>query len=85
MIQEASVTGLFRTILIIIGVIFLLRLLGRVMTSKREMDKENSRRREEKAFDQERKNKLKNFGKTTLSKPPKSSSKEDFVDYEEVD
>ena len=85
MIQEASVTGLVRTILIIIGVFFLLRLLGRVLTAKREMDKENARRREEKSFDQERNSKLKNFGKTTLSKPPKSNLKEDYVDYEEVD
>ena len=85
MIHEASVTGLFRTILIIIGVVFLLRLLGRVLTARREMEKENSNRREEKAFEKERKNKLKDFGKVTITKKSNSNSKDDYVEFEEVD
>jgi uncharacterized membrane protein len=85
MIQEASVTGLVRTVLIIIGVIFLLRLLGRVMMAKREMEKENHRRKSERAFENERKKKLKNFGKVTISKKSKPESNEDYVDFEEVD
>ena len=85
MIHEASVTGLFRTVLIIIGVLFLLRLLGRVMTARREMEKENSKRREEKAFEKERKNKLKDFGKVTISNKSNSNSKNDYVEFEEVD
>ena len=85
MIQEASLTGLIRTVLIIIGVFFLLRFFGRLMMAKREMENENRRRKAERAFDKERKDKLKNFGKVSISDPKASSSDEEYVDYEEVD
>ncbi len=84
MIQEASVTGLIRTILIIVGVLVFLRFLGRLMVAKRTMDAENKRRKAEKAFDKERKEKLKNFGKVSISDRPSSSDDEEYVDYEEV-
>lgn len=84
MTDQASVTGLIRTVLIIIGVLFLLRLLGRVMLAKKEMDKENRRRRQERAFEKEKANKLKNFGKVTISDKSKPDSDEEYVDYEEV-
>lgn len=85
MIQEASVTGLIRTVLIIIGILFILRLVGRIMIAKREMDKENQRRRNEKAFEKEKAQKLKNFGKTTISSQPHHSSNEDYTNFEEVE
>ena len=42
MIVEASVTGIFRTILIIIGTLALLRFLGRIMIAKRNLEEERS-------------------------------------------
>ncbi|MCB0476769.1 MAG: hypothetical protein KDC84_01315 [Crocinitomicaceae bacterium] len=85
MIQEASVTGLIRTILIIVGVLVVLRLIGRIMMAKREMENENRQRRAEKAFEKERQQKIQNFGKVNISDRPANSSNEDYVDYEEVD
>ena len=85
MIQEASVTGLIRTILIIVGVLVVLRLIGRIMMAKREMENENRQRRAEKAFEKERQQKIQNFGKVNSSDRPANSSNEDYVDYEEVD
>ncbi|MEZ4936947.1 MAG: hypothetical protein R2799_05070 [Crocinitomicaceae bacterium] len=85
MIQEASVTGLIRTILIIVGVLVVLRLIGRIMMAKRQMENENRQRRAEKAFEKERQQKIQNFGKVNISDRPANSSNEDYVDYEEVD
>ena len=42
MIVEASVTGIFRTILIIVGTLALLRFLGRIMIAKRNLEEERS-------------------------------------------
>lgn len=84
MIYEASVTGLIRTILIIIGVMVVLRIIGRIMVARREMEKENQRRKAEKAFEKEKQHKINNFGKVKISDKSSTSSDEDYVDYEEV-
>ncbi len=80
-----SITGLFKTLLIIIGVMVLLRLIGRVMVAKRNMD-EHNRINREKARSEEIVNKAKqNFGKTTISKIGKGrQTNGDFVDFEEI-
>lgn len=83
MIVEASITGLFKTILIIIGVLVLLRFLGRVMIAKRSLDQERADIQREKEFVKERNSKLKNFGKVTISKSKPKGDITD-VDYEEV-
>ena len=49
------------------------------------MEKENQRVKQEKAFEKEKKKKLKNFGKVSITKNPKRQSNEDYTDYEEVD
>lgn len=85
MVEQASVTGLIRTVLIIIGVLVVLRLIGRIMIARRAMDEENRRKRADKAFEKERQHKIKNFGKVRISDSKRSSSDEDYVDYEEVD
>lgn len=85
MVHEASITGLFRTLLILVGVFFLLKFLGRFMIAKREMEKEKARLQQERSFEKEKKNKLKNFGKVTISSKPGPKSNEDYVDFEEVD
>ncbi|MDR0803307.1 hypothetical protein [Fluviicola sp.] len=84
-IVEASVTGMFKTILILIGALVLLRFLGRVMIAKRNLDQERADLAREKAFVRERNEKLKNFGRVTVSRT-KATPKGDVqdVDYEEV-
>ncbi len=83
MIVEASISGLFKTILILIGSLVLLRFLGRVMIAKRNLDQERADLAREKAFVKERNEKLKNFGKVSVSKSAPKGDVQD-VDYEEI-
>ncbi|MGV3611517.1 MAG: hypothetical protein ACO1N0_11245 [Fluviicola sp.] len=83
MIVEASLSGLFKTILMILGALILLRFLGRVMIAKRNLDEERADLAREKAFVKERNEKLKNFGKVTISKSGPRDNVQD-VDYEEI-
>lgn len=80
---EASISGLFKTILILIGALVLLRFLGRVMIAKRNLDQERADLAREKAFVKERNEKLKNFGKVSVSKSAPKGDVQD-VDYEEI-
>ncbi len=74
MVVEASITGLFRTILIIIGAIFVLRFLGQLMQAKRNLEAEKALAKKQNDLAKERNQKLRNFGKTTLiSKKSKST------------
>lgn len=84
---EASVTGLFKTILLILGAAVLLRFLGRVMIAKRNLDEERELLKRERDFQSERNDKLKNFGKVSVvdRKAEKSASTAaEDVDFEEV-
>ena len=83
MIVEASLSGLFKTALMIIGVLVLLRFLGRVMIAKRNLDEERADLAREKALVKERNEKLRNFGKVTVSKSSPKGDVQD-VDYEEI-
>lgn len=82
-IIEASLSGLFKTVLMILGALVLLRFLGRVMIAKRNLDEERADLAREKAFVKERNEKLKNFGKVSVSQSSPKGDVQD-VDYEEV-
>ena len=88
MLVTASITGLFKTILIILGAFVLLRFLGQVMMAKRNMDEERRLNRNKRNFEEEREQKLQNFGKISIlsgnSRNSKVSSDAEDVDYEEV-
>lgn len=66
MIQEASVTGLFRTILLLIGVMVLIRFIGRLMMMKRSMSETAQHQSEEARRRKERESVQKNMGKTRV-------------------
>lgn len=78
-----SITGLFRTLLIIIGVIVLLRFLGQLMNAKRNMEVERKLNAEQRKQNEEIRKTVKNYGKTNVISDSKSNDIED-VDYEEV-
>jgi hypothetical protein len=91
-IVEASITGLFRTVLIILGAFVLLRFLGQLMMAKRNMEEERKINERQRAFDKERFEKMKKFGKTTVLNENKVSkknglndSKIEDVDFEVID
>jgi len=82
---ESSFTGLFKTILLVIGALVALRFIGRLMIAKRNLEEERELLKREKDFQQERNEKLKNFGKVSVEKQPKASgAAAEDVDFEEV-
>jgi uncharacterized membrane protein len=80
-----SITGLFRTVLIILGVIVLLRFIGKLMIAKRNVDEQERMNRELNAQRRSMEESRKNFGKTTVSKISKADQQGDFVEFEEVE
>jgi uncharacterized membrane protein YhiD involved in acid resistance len=81
---EASVTGLFRTVLIIIGVFVLLRYVGQWMNVKRNNDEEQRLSNQRAQAKKEREHKQKNLGKTNILKKNSSSTDVEDVDFEEL-
>lgn len=87
----ASLTGVFKMLLIIVGGFFALRFLGQFMIAKRNMEEERALNEKSRKTQKEREEKLKKFGKTTVlgkntsAKAPHSriSDVED-VDFEEI-
>ena len=90
MVVEAGITNAFRTILIIIGAIVLLRFIGQLMNAKRNMEEGSRLTKQQREFQEERNQKLKNFGKVNVfsrnskkTNNPKGNVED--VDFEEVD
>lgn len=83
---ESSFTGLFKTLLLIIGALVALRFIGRLMIAKRHIAEERELLKQERAFQKERSEKLKNLGKVSVvpSKKDAFGDKAEDVDFEEV-
>ena len=79
-----SITGLFKTILIIVGVMVLLRFIGRVMIAKRNLEEHSKVQRQSRKDEEMLEKSKRNFGKTILSKPNRINSEEGFTEYEEI-
>lgn len=79
-----SITGLFRTILIILGVIFLMSLLGKMAQARRNIADEKRMRQEEEESRKMVEKAKKEYGKTTIASNDSNHSDGDFTDYEEV-
>ncbi len=91
MVVEASITGVFRTILIVVGAIVVLRFLGQLMIAKRNMEEERLHSQRQRKAEHERNEKLKNFGKTKVINNARSgntrsahSTNVEDVDFEEI-
>ncbi|MFY7989936.1 MAG: hypothetical protein ACOVO3_04335 [Fluviicola sp.] len=82
-VAEASFTGFFKTVLIIIGAFVLLRFLGQLAIAKRNMEAEKEAAQREKDLLRERNRKMKDFGKVTIQKSKPKGDVQD-VDYEEI-
>ncbi|MGV3630842.1 MAG: hypothetical protein ACO1O6_06540 [Bacteroidota bacterium] len=77
-----SVSGLFKTVLYIVGAIVLLRFIGQLMIAKRNINEQNAMKEQQSRFDKERRFVEQNKGKVSISKSRNSSAVD--VDYEEV-
>ena len=81
-----SITGLFRTVLIILGVMVVLRLIGQLMMARRNADAEREMLKREREQVHSASEARKNFGKTTVSRIDKGKlDKAEYTDFEEVD
>ena len=85
MVVEASLPGLFRTLLIIVAIVFLVRFIGQFMIAKRNMDVEREMNSTRRQFQEQKKKASQDLGKTNILK--KSARKNDVedVDFEEID
>jgi len=85
MIVEASVTGLFRTLLIIVGGIMLLRFLGQFMNAKRNMEEERDLNAQNRKFTEEKQKSKNNIGKTKILNKKGGGIDAEDVDFEEIE
>jgi hypothetical protein len=80
-----SITGLFRTILIILGVLVVLRIVGRMMVAQRNQEAEKDHLRRQRESEKMASSARQNFGKTTISQiDKKSADQAGYTDFEEV-
>ena len=77
-----SITGLFRTILIIIAVIIIVRLINQLLNARKNIAEEKRLNQQQSRESQERENYEKNKGKVTISKGDEPA---EDVDFEELD
>lgn len=85
MVVEASITGLFRTIVIIVAIFVVARFISKLLAEKREMAAKQEFEKEKKDFEKAKKVVEKEKGKTRILEK-KSVSHEDgeYVDFEEI-
>jgi uncharacterized membrane protein len=77
-----SIQGVFRTILIIIAVLVIMRFIGKLMIAKRNLDEERAHDRSQRAHEQAKKESELNKGKIHISKGTKGDVED--VDFEEI-
>jgi hypothetical protein len=77
-----SISGLFKTVLILIGVFVALRFLGQMMIAKRNIAEQNQLKANQARIRKEKEFVEKNKGKISISR--KSNPHAEDVDYEEV-
>lgn len=82
MIVTASFTGVIKTILILIGVLVILRIIGRTMIAKRNLEKERELIAREREFQKKKEFVRKNKGKTSILSNSKLQAED--ADFEEV-
>ena len=77
-----SITGLVRTILIIIAVIVIIRLVNQLLNARKNIAEEKRLHQDKSSEEQAKKEYEKNKGKVSISKGNESA---EDVDFEEVD
>ncbi|MCF8408625.1 MAG: hypothetical protein K9G36_06570 [Crocinitomicaceae bacterium] len=82
MIVAASFTGVIKTVLILIGVLVILRIIGRTMIAKRNLEHERDLINREREFEKKKDFVRKNQGKTSILSKGKIQAED--ADFEEV-
>lgn len=80
-----SITGVFKMVLIILGIIVVLRVIGRMMIAKRNLDEEREHLQRQRESEKMVSDAQRNQGKTTISHIDKKSADDaGYTDFEEV-
>ena len=79
-----SIAGFFKMVLMIIGGLIVLRLIGQLLSAKRNMEEERRMNQANRQFETEKKEKLKTFGRTRIVKKDEVKGGVQDVDYEEI-
>ena len=75
-----------KNILFILGVILLLRFIGKMMSARRNISSQDQHNRKEAQAQSEKEKSKQNFGKTSIQKIDKNKiENDDYTDFEEVD
>ncbi len=82
MIVAASFTGVVKTVLILIGVLVILRIIGRTLIAKRNLEHERDLIAREREFEKKKDFVRKNQGKTSILSKGKIQAED--ADFEEV-
>ena len=82
MIVAESFTGVIKTVLILIGVLVILRIIGRTMIAKRNLEHERDLINREREFEKKKDFIRKNQGKTSILSKGKIQAED--ADFEEV-
>ena len=82
MIVAASFTGVIKTVLILIGVLVILRIIGRTMIAKRNLEYERDLINREREFEKKKEFVRKNQGKTSILTKGKIQAED--ADFEEL-
>ncbi len=84
-VYQASFTGLFKTIFIVIGVLVVLRFVGKLLTAKREQDKVRQLEKEKRDIQKAQEQAAKTKGQITVNKETKANDGDTIdVDYTEA-
>jgi hypothetical protein len=82
MIVAASFTGVVKTVLILIGVLVILRIIGRTLIAKRNLEHERDLIAREREFEKKKEFVRKNQGKTSILTKGKIQAED--ADFEEL-
>ena len=75
-----------KNIIFILGVILLMRFIGKMMSARRNMDSQQRHQQTKNDLNFEKEKAKRNFGKTTVEKlNTNSKDNSDYTDFEEVD
>ncbi|MBI1836281.1 MAG: hypothetical protein HYR91_03340 [Flavobacteriia bacterium] len=91
MIVQASINGVIKIVLMILGAFVLLRFLGQLAVAKRNMEEERSLSERQRKYSKEKERVFKSFGKTSVISNSKTKSNQhakngvEDVDFEEID
>ena len=82
MIVAASFTGVIKTVLILIGVLVIIRIIGRTLIAKRNLEHERDLINREREFEKKKEFVRTNQGKTSILSKGKIQAED--ADFEEV-